>query len=157
MNEIVRISDVVEEVLRLNTLNQEDRHIQIVREFSEVPELSLDRHKLMQILVNLVQNARQACAGSTQAHAQIWVRIGMASAKFVYVEVRDNGVGIAPENLNRIFSHGFTTRKDGHGFGLHSAALAAKEMAGTLTVSSPGLGHGAVFVLQIPVGPATPP
>jgi PAS domain S-box-containing protein len=156
MNEIVKVSEVVEEVLRLNTLNQEDRPIQIVREFSEVPDLSLDRHKLMQILVNLIQNARQACASCPQTHPQIWVRIGMANAKFVKVEVRDNGVGIAPENLNRIFSHGFTTRKDGHGFGLHSAALAAQEMAGTLTVSSPGLGQGAVFVLQIPVGTTTP-
>lgn len=153
MTEIVKVSEVVEEVLRLNTPHHEGRQIQIVREFSEVPELCLDRHKLMQILVNLFQNARQACAESAQARPEIRVRIGLAAGEFVNLEVRDNGMGIAPENLDRIFAHGFTTRKDGHGFGLHSAALAAKDMGGTLTASSPGVGQGAVFVLQIPVRP----
>ena len=62
----------------------------------------------------------------------------------------DNGIGIPPENLTRIFNHGFTTRKDGHGFGLHSGALAAKEMGGSLTVHSGGTGQGAAFTLELP-------
>jgi signal transduction histidine kinase len=69
--------------------------------------------------------------------------------------VRDNGVGIAPENLTRIFGHGFTTKKDGHGFGLHSGALAAKEMNGSLTVHSDGVGQGAAFTLELPPAPKT--
>jgi two-component system NtrC family sensor kinase len=65
-------------------------------------------------------------------------------------------VGIAPENLTRIFSHGFTTRTDGHGFGLHSAALAAQQMGGRLTAQSDGPGRGATFTLELPVAaPAT--
>ena len=64
--------------------------------------------------------------------------------------VADNGIGIAPENLDRIFGHGFTTRKDGHGFGLHSGGNAAAEMDGRLTVASAGLGHGATFTLELP-------
>jgi two-component system NtrC family sensor kinase len=72
--------------------------------------------------------------------------------------VEDNGQGIAPENMTRIFSHGFTTKKSGHGFGLHSAVLAAKEMGGSLTAQSEGSGKGATFTLELPVktvgGPA---
>jgi signal transduction histidine kinase len=66
----------------------------------------------------------------------------------------DNGVGIAPVNLRKIFNHGFTTRKkDGHGFGLHSGALAAKEMGGSLIARSDGPGQGATFTLEIPIKP----
>jgi signal transduction histidine kinase len=68
----------------------------------------------------------------------------------VKISTSDNGVGIPPENLNRIFNHGFTTRKNGHGFGLHNAALAAKEMGGVLRVASPGAGQGAIFTLELP-------
>jgi signal transduction histidine kinase len=84
------------------------------------------------------------------------VRLKAVGAERVKVEIADNGVGIAPENLTRIFSHGFTTRKNGHGFGLHSGALAAKDMAGSLTAHSDGLGKGATFVLELPLGGASP-
>jgi signal transduction histidine kinase len=82
------------------------------------------------------------------------VRILQPDSNRVRIEIADNGVGIAPENLTRIFSHGFTTRKEGHGFGLHSAALAANEMDGELSVQSDGLGKGATFALELPLGPA---
>ena len=67
------------------------------------------------------------------------------------ITVADNGEGIAPENLIRIFAHGFSTRKNGNGFGLHSCVLAAQEMGGTLSAHSPGRGEGATFVLEVPV------
>ena len=69
----------------------------------------------------------------------------------VRIAVTDNGVGIPAENLNRIFNHGFTTKKTGHGFGLHSAANAAKDMGGSLTVQSDGPGQGATFRLELPI------
>jgi signal transduction histidine kinase len=72
----------------------------------------------------------------------------------VAIIVRDNGVGILPENLTRIFGHGFTTKKDGHGFGLHSGALAAKQMNGALSVQSAGPGKGAAFTLELPIAPS---
>lgn len=71
----------------------------------------------------------------------------------IAISVKDNGVGIAPENLARIFNHGFTTRKDGHGFGLHSGVLAAKEMGGQLRVESDGAGTGATSILELPLQP----
>jgi signal transduction histidine kinase len=79
------------------------------------------------------------------------VRLKATLANHVRIEIADNGVGIAPENLTRIFNHGFTTRKGGHGFGLHSGALSAKEMGGSLSVHSDGLGKGATFVLELPI------
>jgi signal transduction histidine kinase len=84
----------------------------------------------------------------------VTVRIKQVGNDRVRVEITDNGVGIPPENLTRIFSHGFTTRKHGHGFGLHSSVLAAKEMGGTLTVQSEGVGKGATFILELPLAPA---
>jgi len=68
--------------------------------------------------------------------------------------VIDNGIGIPPENMGRIFNHGFTTRDSGHGFGLHSAALAAQELGGSLRAESDGPGRGATFVLELPLAPA---
>jgi C4-dicarboxylate-specific signal transduction histidine kinase len=114
------------------------------------PVVQADKHKIIQILVNLIRNAKQACDESGRADKQLVIRVfnGNGSVK---ISTSDNGVGIPPENLGRIFNHGFTTRvKDGHGFGLHNAALAAKEMGGELRVSSPGQGQGAVFTLELP-------
>jgi signal transduction histidine kinase len=72
----------------------------------------------------------------------------------VHIVVSDNGVGIAPETLVRVFEHGFTTKKDGHGFGLHGAALTAQELGGTLSAASEGPGRGATFTLDLPLGAA---
>jgi len=83
----------------------------------------------------------------------ITVRIENA-APGVRITVIDNGIGIPPENMGRIFNHGFTTRETGHGFGLHSAALAAQELGGCLRAESDGTGRGAVFVLDLPLAPA---
>jgi C4-dicarboxylate-specific signal transduction histidine kinase len=71
------------------------------------------------------------------------------------LSVRDNGSGIRSENLTKIFHHGFTTKATGHGFGLHSAANAAKAMKGSLSVQSEGPDRGATFTLELPVAAAT--
>ena len=71
----------------------------------------------------------------------------------VEISVKDNGVGIPKENLRKIFQHGFTTRSDGHGFGLHGSAIAATQMHGSLSVDSAGDDQGATFVLRVPIRP----
>jgi signal transduction histidine kinase len=103
----------------------------------------------LQILVNLIRNAKHACDESGRKDKQMTMRVANGEGR-IKISVADNGIGIPPENLTRIFSHGFTTRKDGHGFGLHSGALAAKEMGGALTVRSDGPGKGATFTLELP-------
>jgi len=110
---------------------------------------------VLQILVNLLRNAKYACDEASTPEKLVTVR-ATAHGQRARIAVSDTGVGIPRENMPRLFSHGFTTRKDGHGFGLHSAALAARELGGTLTAHSEGLGHGATFVLELPLAPAGP-
>ena len=127
-----------------------------MREFEDVPPINVEKHKVLQILVNLMRNAKYACDESGRADKRLTVRVANGDGRRPRYRVMDNGVGIPPENLTRIFNHGFTTRKDGHGFGLHSGALAAEEMGGSLQVHSDGLGRGATFMLELPIDqPAT--
>jgi signal transduction histidine kinase len=109
----------------------------------------------MQILINLIRNAKYACDESGRTDKQITVRT-TSDDRSIQIAIIDNGVGIPAENLTRIFNHGFTTRKHGHGFGLHGGALAAKEIGGSLTVQSDGPGMGAVFTLEIPLAAPQP-
>ena len=97
-------------------------------------------------------NAEQACQDSERVDKRLTVCVANGDGR-VRISVIDNGIGVPPENLTRIFSHDFTTRKNGHGFGLHSGALAAKEMGGSLTIHSDGLGHGATFTRELPLNP----
>ena len=154
LRELVDPSVVIEQALTINKLELEKRGIDVVREHSAVPPLMLDQHRVLQILINLISNAVQAASHNPQGMRQVTVRITNSptcSPCKCCFEVTDNGVGIAPENLFKIFSYGFTTKTDGHGFGLHSSANAAKEMGGELAVRSDGLGSGATFTLELPI------
>jgi len=118
--------------------------------------VTMDRHKVLQILFNLLENAKYACLQGGAPDKKIVVGLKPVAAKFVRLTVADNGMGIPPENLARIFGQGFSTRKDGHGFGLHSSILTAQDMGGSLTAHSEGRGRGAVFILEIPEIPPAP-
>jgi signal transduction histidine kinase len=127
--------------------------VEIHRHCQDCPEMMIDQHKVMQILINLLSNARHAVMYRPQGHRHVTLsfeRTENPASPMLRYQVTDNGGGIAPENLTRIFAHGFTTKKEGHGFGLHSAANAAREMAGSLSVTSDGPGKGATFTLEIP-------
>jgi signal transduction histidine kinase len=103
----------------------------------------------MQILVNLLENARHAM---NQVEGQRLLEVAVRQEpESLLVSIRDNGCGISPENIERIFSRGFTTKTDGHGFGLHSCSSAAREMGGSLAVHSEGAGKGATFELRLPL------
>jgi signal transduction histidine kinase len=133
------------------------RHkVLIVNNVNGLPALPVDSNRMLQILVNLIGNAKQAFESVTDRRPCVTVDADLCDGtdgQVLRLTVTDNGEGIAPQNLTRIFSHGFTTRKNGHGFGLHSSVLAAQEMGGTLIAHSQGEGQGAAFVLEVPVGP----
>ena len=122
---------------------------------SETIVVATDRHKVFQIITNLLANARDAIAGRP-GPGLITLRARRVSAESVQIEVEDDGVGIAEETLARIFSHGFTTKSDGHGFGLHSSACAATELGGSLGARSAGTGCGATFTLLLTSGRKAP-
>ena len=142
---------LVEDALRMNAAAFERHGIELVREFAEdLPPVRADRHKVLQILINVLRNAKYAIDAQRKQGKRMVIRVGMASPDRVRITVLDNGVGIPTDHLTMIFTHGFTTKKEGHGFGLHSGANAAKEMGGTLTARSDGPGQGAEFTLELP-------
>ena len=151
--EPVHPADIMEDALRVNLISFDRHNVQVQREFQEIGLVNLDKHKVLQILINLISNAKNACKQQSLNERHIVVRIlsfeveGMQKIRF---QIADNGIGINAENLTKIFSNGFTTRKEGHGFGLHTSANAASEMGGTLSAVSDGPGLGAVFTLDIP-------
>jgi signal transduction histidine kinase len=147
------LEDIVEDALRMQGEILAHHNIKLVRDYSKTPPLFIDRHKVLQILLNLLQNAKHACDKGTIAEKQLTVRVRANDNQHVSVCVQDNGMGIAPENLTRIFAQGFSTRKDGHGLGLHSSVLMAEDMNGTLKASSQGTNQGATFTLELPLTP----
>jgi PAS domain S-box-containing protein len=152
VSQTVEIVELVEDSLRMNAGALARHDVQLVRDFEARPVIEVDKHKVMQILINLIRNAKYACDDSDRPDKCLTVRIA-GDDRAVRISVIDNGVGIPPENLTRIFSHGFTTRAHGHGFGLHSGALAARELGGALLVRSDGPGRGAMFTLELPFHP----
>jgi signal transduction histidine kinase len=151
--ESVKVTELVEDALRLNEGALTRHHVRLVRDFQEKGTVTLAKHKVLQILVNLIRNAKYACDDSGKADRELTIRTRRNSPERVRIDVQDNGIGIPAENLTKIFGQGFTTRKNGHGFGLHSAANAAAELGGSLTVHSGGIGEGATFTLELPVNP----
>jgi PAS domain S-box-containing protein len=150
VTEIVRVTDLVEDALRLNASALTRHEVRFICEYDEhLPELKVEKHKVLQILVNLISNAKHACAETGLKDKRVTVRVTNGGGT-VRIVMEDNGIGIARENLARIFNFGFTTKKEGHGFGLHSGALAARGMGGSLTAQSDGPRQGAVFTLEIP-------
>jgi C4-dicarboxylate-specific signal transduction histidine kinase len=156
--EKVRVIDLVEDLLRIHKVELEEHGVQIQREYQpDLPEISVDKHKVLQILLNLTSNAKHACMDSRREKKLVTVQVSNGDDR-IRVAVGDNGVGISTENIKKIFNHGFTTRKKGgHGFGLHSGALAARELGGALLAHSDGPDKGATFTLELPLKPKHQP
>jgi PAS domain S-box-containing protein len=145
-------AELLEDALRINLAAFERHHIEIIKEYEpHLPSVCVDRHKILQILINLLRNAKHAMEDFGEQKKQLVIRVGTTASRQLKISLRDNGIGIPPENLTKVFNHGFTTKKGGHGFGLHSGANAAKEMGGSLTAYSEGPGKGAEFTLLLPI------
>ena len=154
--EAVSIREVLDDALRMAGVGTRPGLV-VSSDVADIGPVALDRHRLLVILVNLITNASNAMGGNAGRGGRLSLRAEATDGPAVRISVADNGEGIAAENLTRIFGHGFTTRLDGHGFGLHSSALAATEMGGTLRVHSAGTGRGAQFVLEVPTAPQMVP
>ncbi len=154
--ELLPVVALVEDALEMNGAAFERHSVIVRREYSDLPPIRVDKHKVLQILINVLSNAKYAVSESSQRDKRITIRVSLNGETRVKISVTDNGIGIAPENLARVFAHGFTTKRNGHGFGLHSAALAAQEMGGSLTADSSGPGLGATFTLELPMDSTLP-
>ncbi len=153
MNEPVHLSALVDDAMRINAAALTRHQVKEVRQLRFLPPTLTDKHKVLMILVNLISNAKYAMDDTPEGQRILTVKLDVPVPDRVRIEVQDNGVGIAQEMATRIFQYGFTTRKDGHGFGLHSSAVAAQELGGSLTLHSDGPGRGATFTLELPYQP----
>jgi signal transduction histidine kinase len=153
--ETLKVVDLVGDALRMNANALARHEVHVTTECDSELTVTAEKHKVLQILVNIIRNAKQACEASHRSEKKLTIRASNGDDR-VRISITDNGVGIAPENLSRIFVHGFTTKKDGHGFGLHSGAQVAKEIGGALVAQSSGLGEGATFTLELPQEPREP-
>jgi C4-dicarboxylate-specific signal transduction histidine kinase len=154
LTEEIPLSSLVQDAIRIIQPSIDRHRIRFEKDFEDVPPVLVDKHKVLQILLNLLRNAKEAIKESNGLVRAVRVRIRRHESGRVRIEVKDSGIGLARENLTRIFAHGFTTKRDGHGFGLHSGALDAKQMGGALWAESDGPGLGATFVLELPLAQA---
>ena len=152
VTETVAVSDLINDGVRLNAAGFSRHGVNLDLDFGDIPPITVDKHRVLQILVNLLSNAKYACDNSKHTDKRVTIATRLCDVG-VRITVTDNGVGIPAENMPRIFEHGFTTRPQGHGFGLHSAAIAALELKGSLRASSDGPDCGATFTLELPMAP----
>lgn len=150
--EKVDIAEFVDEAIRINKEKCEQLHIEIIRQYAVIEKPVIDQLKVMQILVNLIKNSVEAINeyNGLSRYVIVSIRHNPDDARYFLISVEDSGVGISADDLKKMFRMRYTTKVDGHGFGLHSSAIAAEELGGRLLVSSPGKGQGATFTLELP-------
>ena len=151
--EQISLVDVLSHAMELSFQPGDEKWITICPDYQQVPTVLVDQHQLLQILVNLLRNAKQAMRQQVQdSHdLNISVKYQDDDEASVVMTIQDSGIGIAPEHLSKIFTRGFTTKTDGNGIGLHSSILAIQNMGGSMQVQSEGVGRGATFTLTFPV------
>ena len=144
------LAQIIEDSLRFQLAALQRHGVSVTREFTPVPKMQVDKHKVLQILINLLSNAKDAMAELPEGQRHLCVRLS-AQENVARIQVVDRGKGFTQELRKQLFALGFTTRKEGHGFGLHSSALAAQVMGGRLLLESDGPGKGATATLELPV------
>jgi PAS domain S-box-containing protein len=154
--ERLQLDLAVDEALRIRSELIEEHQVIVTTDYDDAPDAWADRHLVIEILVNLIGNAVNAVDQNVMQERSLAIKIHADGEQHVQIAVSDNGIGIQPEHMKKIFSHGFTTRDEGHGFGLHSSILAAESMGGTIAAKSAGRNCGATFSLRLPcVAPST--
>lgn len=146
----VEPTDMVEQALSISSSKITRHEINVIREYCDnLPAISIDQHKVVQVLVNLISNAIDAVKHIPTK--KVTIRVSREEDNRIQFCVSDTGLGIAADDMPQLFQHGFTTKDDGHGFGLHNSAIVAQSLGGSLSAASDGPGHGASFRLLIPI------
>lgn len=155
LEEETNVDEVIDHAFEIASASLTRHKVLFKKQIDDMPPISVDRHKLIQILVNLITNAKDAVKERDSEDRKICVKASCNDRGRLVIEVSDNGIGIDNFCLNNLFTQGFTTKSDGHGFGLHYCATTAMEMGGLVTATSPGVGLGATFVLELPFSEVT--
>ena len=146
-----KVNELMEDAMKINMGKNQQYEIEIVRDFDDCPYITSDRHKILQILVNLIKNAQEAVRKVDDRKRVIKLITRHREGEDIQLIVEDNGIGISREALTKVLQFGYTTKEGGHGFGLHSCLIAAKQIGGQLRVESGGEGAGARFSLSLPI------
>jgi signal transduction histidine kinase/DNA-binding LacI/PurR family transcriptional regulator len=145
--EETEVVPLLEDILKIYLPSFDEHHIKIVKNYHKIPKIKVQKTKLFYVLVNLIKNAKDALLEVSETRRRLILTVE-TSGDNKYIRIADTGTGIRPELLQSIFAYGYTTKKDGHGFGLHSCANYMTEMKGKIWAESPGPGQGTTFVLQ---------
>lgn len=149
--ESISLVKIMDDVLRMNQDVLNKHKIKVIKHYDKTQPVLVEKGKLVQIFINLLKNAWESLIIKGAKNKAITINISEDEInKCQIVEIVDTGIGIHEENLKKIFSYGFTTKKNGKGFGLHTSALAISEIKGKITVSSDGEGDGAKFTITVP-------
>lgn len=148
LEQIVSIDELLEEVLLLSGIYTK-KEIKVVKDFGEMKPTMIDQIKLFQVLNNIISNGKDALLESNIEDKTLTIKTKLDNGHIVF-EISDNGSGIDSSNLKRIFNFGFTTKKTGHGFGLHASAITINQLGGEISVDSAGPNQGATFTIRIP-------
>jgi signal transduction histidine kinase len=149
-NETLDLHSLVEESLNIQEASFKNHSITTRTEFQNIPSITTDSAKLHQILTNILINAKQALLNNQVENRKIQIKLSQKLG-FAILTIKDNGIGIDKNSLIEIFQHGFTTKKNGHGFGLHSCANLLAEMGGNIKAKSEGKNKGAMFIIKLPL------
>ncbi len=147
MKEKADLRTIIEDALRLDIIPLKSLGNKIKKQFDPVPEVVIQKSKLIQIIINLIKNASEAMSSLPVNRRSLSISLDSNNHN-VFLRITDNGKGIEKELLKKIFHHGYTTRKDGHGFGLHSCATYMSDMGGDIYAESEGINRGATFILK---------
>lgn len=151
--EPVKVASLIDDALVIATETVVKHEIILQKDYEDIPEVFIDKVKLLQILINLLSNASEALLDSDVTEKRLLLHLYAINKGRFRIEIIDNGIGISQGDLKQIFSYGFTTKRHGHGYGLHTCALLAEEMRGRLSAYSAGKGQGATFILELPCIP----
>lgn len=158
ISEKVFMPEILDSALDMVATNFGKYDISVYKNYQESSFVYIDKVKVLQILVNLIRNAKEALMETSIINEKV-LEVSLvedsSEKNIIIVKIKDNGIGIPKENLNKIFSLGFSTKTDGHGLGLHMSAISARELGGALNVESKGEANGATFTLILPRVEAT--
>ena len=148
--EKVALSAMMDDVLKMHSEIFRKYKINIIKKYSKTNPILIEKGKLIQVFVNLLKNAKESLEAKDEKNRIITINI-LEDKQQQTVEITDNGTGISKENLTKMFSYGFSTKKEGKGFGLHTSALAMTELKGKLIAQSDGKGKGAKFIVKVTI------
>ncbi|MCP4682272.1 MAG: GHKL domain-containing protein [Desulfobacterales bacterium] len=149
--EDVDINRLTEDALKIIDESIRKRSVQIIRDFSDIPVVRIEQSKFIQIIVNLIKNAYEAMETMESDDRQIIVTTFFEKGPpdHVVLSIKDKGIGFSPQDKEKLFKFGYTTKDKGTGFGLHSCANYLIAHKGSIEAMSRGRGLGAEFIVRL--------